>query len=67
VAEDFTCSGECGAKLPAGTDIPKGWTVARIEKFGETKVIVFYLYVCPSCTINVTKKQKALFENEVPT
>ena len=70
--ESKSCSREgCESTLPAGTEIPPGWTVGRMETYGVEKVTVYYLYICPRCVLSADKKQGQLFEseseNEVPT
>lgn len=56
------CSREgCTSRLPPGTEIPEGWTIARVEKFKRDTVEVYHLYICPSCVLTATEKQGQLF------
>lgn len=64
--EDRKCSREgCQSKLPPGTEIPEGWTVARVEEYARDQVRVYYVYVCPNDFLTASEKQGLLFENEV--
>lgn len=57
---------DCLSKLPAGTQIPEGWTVGRMETYGRETVEVFYVYICPNCVLDAHGKQGQLFsKNEV--
>jgi hypothetical protein len=62
-SEKHHCTG-CQKELPEGRDLPEGWSYARVEKFGRENKVVFYLYACPKCTINVTQKQTDLFASQ---
>lgn len=63
--ESRSCSREgCESKLPAGTEIPPGWTVGRMENYSVERVTVYYVYICPGCVLSADKKQGQLFEGE---
>lgn len=46
--------------------MPPGWTMARIEEYGEKTVSFYYIYLCPKHMLTSTTKQTSLF-SEVPT
>lgn len=57
---------DCEEALPSGTQIPEGWTVARVEEFGKHNVRCYYVYLCPGHILTTATKQTSLF-NEAPT
>jgi len=63
MSERSTCSRDgCPTPLPADeSGFPPGWTVARIENYGQKTVETYYAYLCPNCTISATPKQAPLF------
>jgi hypothetical protein len=62
--ERYTCSHVgCLARLPGsyrGTEIPPGWTVARIEEHTVTTVNLYYIYLCPRHKLTSTERQTSL-------
>jgi hypothetical protein len=60
-SDERACSHEgCETLFPKGK-LPEGWTVARVEFFMKTKVVVSYYYLCPSHILTSTEKQVGLF------
>lgn len=60
--ERHICShDECPEEMPSGTKIPEGWTVAIVEEYKKTSVVVYNLHLCPNHKLNSVPKQTTLF------
>ena len=53
--------------MPAGNGVPVGWSSARVEEYGEKKIVAYYLYTCQDHKIAIVKRQADLFTGEATT
>lgn len=65
--EEQRCGHEpCENKLPAGTKIPPGWTLAIVEEYKKESIVTYHLCLCPAHTLTTVAKQTTLF-GDAPT
>lgn len=65
-ADDTPCSHK-GCDQSYATDVPAGWTVARVEEYYKDHVKSHYVYLCPKHKLVTAPKQASLFEDERTT